>query len=279
MIERELQIFASELRRLRLAADFRTGKEFAAAIGWIASKVSRIENARTLPSDDDLVTWLNSVRADEETSTRLRDQLVDIRVERDRWKQQLRHGHSDRQRDEAIAERDATRIVSVELFLVNGLVQIPAYARSVFELAAGMHATPADTDAAVRERIQRQDVLYDPSKRIEVLIGESALRYPIATVPVLRAQIDRLLNLIGLAHVRLGIVPLDALQPTITMHGFTIHDDTVIVEINHAELTVTDADDVALYNDIVDRLWDVAAEGEDARAVLMRVQRAIYPSG
>ncbi|MET7991423.1 helix-turn-helix transcriptional regulator [Amycolatopsis sp. NPDC005232] len=277
MIERQLQIFAGELRRLRVLAGFQTGKEFAEHIGWIASKVSRIENARTLPADDDVDAWLAAVDADEEIAVRLRDELVDLRLERDRWKQQLRHGHSERQHGEAVAERDAARIVSVELFLVNGLVQVPAYARCVFELAAGMHATPADTDDAIRERIQRQDVLYDPGKQIEILIGESAFRYPICAAPVLRAQIDRLLNLIGLDHVRLGIVPIDTLLPTITMHGFTIHDDTVIVEVNHTELTVVEPDDVALYNDIVGRLWEVAAEGERARAVLQDVLGVLSP--
>ncbi|GAA1030823.1 MULTISPECIES: helix-turn-helix domain-containing protein [Amycolatopsis] len=271
MTDRDHQIFAGELRRLRLNAGFKTGKEFASAIGWVASKVSRIENARTIPSDDDLKVWLPAVGADEETSARLGGALVDLRLERDRWKQQLRRGHSQRQHAEAVAERDATRIVSVELFLVPGLVQTPGYARNVFEMAAEMHDTRADTDDAVRERIRRQDVLYDPSKRIEILIGESAFRYPICEVPVLRVQIDRLLNLIGLAHVRFGIIPLDRPLPTITMHGFTIHDDTVLVEVNHTELTVVDADDVALYDTIVDQLWQVAAEGEAARTLLQRV--------
>lgn len=271
MIERDHQIFAGELRSLRIKAGFKTGKDFAAHIRWVASKVSRIENARTLPADDDLDVWFPAVGADAETEARLRGVLVDLRLERDRWKQQLRHGHSDRQHAEAVSERDAARIVSVELFVVNGLVQTPAYARSLFELAAEMHGTRADTDEAVRARIQRQDVLYDPAKRVEILVGESALRYPIGPVAVMRAQIDRLLNLIGIPHVRLGIIPIDRPLPTITMHGFTIHDDTVLVEINHTEITVTEPDDVELYNDITARLWQVAAEGEAARTLLQRV--------
>jgi hypothetical protein len=269
--DREHQIFAGELRRLRIDAGFETGKDFAAHLGWVASKVSRIENARTLLSDADLDVWLRGVGADDETAARLHGVLIDLRLERDRWKQQLRRGHSERQRAEAVTERDATRIVSVELFLVPGLVQTPGYARHVFEMAAEMHDTRADTDDAVRERIRRQDVLYDPNKSVEILIGESAFRYPICSVPVLRVQIDRLLNLIGLAHVRLGIIPLNRQLPTITMHGFTIHDDTVLVEVNHTELTAVDAEDVELYNGIVRDLWTVAAEGEAARSTLQRV--------
>ncbi len=277
MTERDQQLFASELRRLRINAGFETGKEFAASIGWVASKVSRIENARTLPADEDLDVWLPAVSADRETDTRLRATLIDLRVERDRWKHQLRHGHAERQQVEAVTERDAARIVSVEFFVVPGLVQIPAYARAVFELAAEMHGTRADTDAAVRARIERQNVLYDPAKDIEILIGESALRYPVCPVPVMRAQIDRLLNLIGLPSVRLGIIPLDEPLPTITMHGFTLHDHTVLVEVNHTELAVVDAEDADLYALIVEKLWQAAKTGEDARALLQRVLRALAP--
>ena len=270
MIERDHQIFAGELRSLRVAAGFGTGKQFAARIGWLASKVSRIENARTLPADDDLDTWFAAVDADQATEARLRATLVDLRLERDRWKRQLKQGHAARQRGEAAAERDASRVVTVEFFVVNGLVQIPDYARVVFELASEMHRTPADTDQAVRARVQRQDVLYDPSKTIEILLGESALRYPICPAPVMRAQLDRLLNVIGLPHVRFGIVPLDRQLPTITMHGFTIHDDTVLVETNHTELTAVDAEDVELYESIVEKLWDAAVTGDDARRLLQR---------
>ncbi|WP_162834744.1 helix-turn-helix domain-containing protein [Amycolatopsis circi] len=275
MTERDHQIFASELRRLRVNAGFETGKEFASAIGWVASKVSRIEKARIIPADSDLDDWLPAVGADDETEARLRSALVDLRLARDRWKQQLRRGHSERQHVEAVAERDASFIASVELFLVPGLVQTPGYARHVFEMAAEMHETPTDSDDAVRERIQRQDVLYDPSKRIEILIGESALRYPICDVPMLRVQIDRLLNLVGLAHVRFGVIPLGTTLPTITMHGYTIHDDTVLVEVNHTEITVTETADVALYRDITERLWTIAAAGDDARDLLQRILRAL----
>ncbi|MEU6641982.1 Scr1 family TA system antitoxin-like transcriptional regulator [Saccharomonospora sp. NPDC046836] len=74
-----------------------------------------------------------------------------------------------------------------------------------------------------------------------------------------------------MAHVRLGVLPLDTVLPTITMHGYTILDDTVTIEVNHTDVIATDPDDVALYRALTDRLWDVAAEGDDARTLLARV--------
>ncbi|MFF5992945.1 MULTISPECIES: helix-turn-helix domain-containing protein [Prauserella] len=270
-IEKRQLTLADTLRGLRERAGFRTGKDFAAHIGWLPSKVSRIENGRTLPSDADVAAWAVAVGGGDLAQIELRDEVREIRLERGRWKRQLRHGHADLQRSTAKAVHDARSIVMVEFFLVPGLVQTAEYARAVFELAAEMHQTPRDSDDAVRERIRRQDVLYDPDKRVEILVAEAALRYPICPPVAMRAQLDRLGNLAGLAHVRLGVLPLDTVLPTVTMHGYTILDDTVTIEVNHTDVVATDPEDVALYRGITDRLWEAAAEGDDARELLSRV--------
>lgn len=165
----------------------------------------------------------------------------------------------------------------VEFYLVPGLVQTADYARAVFDLAAEMHHSPHDTDEAVRERIRRQDVLYDPGKSVEILVAEAALRYPVCPPAEMRAQLDRLNNIAGLRHVRLGVIPLDTVLPTITMHGYLMLNDTVIVEINHTEVVATDPDDVSLYRAITDGLWEAAAEGDDAREILTRIAAHAVP--
>jgi transcriptional regulator with XRE-family HTH domain len=270
--KRQLE-FADRLRQFRSVAGFDTGKDFADHIGWHASKVSRIENGRTLPSDADVTEWLRAANVSAADIASARDELRDIRLARDRWRQQLRDGHADRQRQEAAAERETARLVSVEFFVVPGLVQVADYARHLFLLAARMHETPSDLEAALAARIRRQAVLYDSTKTVDILVGESALRYPICPPPIIRAQADRLVTLLDLRHVRLGLIPLDVEIPTITMHGYTILDDEVVVEINHTEITVTDADDVELYERITADLWRVAVEGDEARALLENVGR------
>jgi len=269
-IDKRQLALADTLRNIRERAGYRTGKDFAERIGWQASKVSRVENGRTLPSDADIAAWTTAAGVDDDTLIALRDEVRELRLERDRWKARLRRGHAEVQRDTAEAERVATTITMVELLLVPGLVQTPDYARRVFELAAEMHGGRRDADDAVRERIRRQDVLYDPAKRVELLIGEAALRHPVGSPATMRAQRDRIANLAGLAHVRLGIVPVDVELPTITLHGYTILDDLVQIEINHTDVVVTTAEDVGLYRRITTDLWSVAAEGDEARAILSR---------
>jgi transcriptional regulator with XRE-family HTH domain len=261
--------FGDELRALRLAAGFVTGKAFAAHLGWVAPKVSRIETGAQLASDADLRAWLAAVQAPEDTATDLRERLLQLRLDRASWKRQLRGGHAGTQTSAYELERRAARIVMVEFYIVPGLLQTPEYARTAFTKFAAIHQTPGDTEAAVRERMRRQEVLYDPGKQIELLVGEAALRNLICPPAVMRAQLDRLANASGFSNVRVGIIPLGAELPVIPMSGFWMVDDQVMVEVHHTEIATTDPDDVALYNRIVDQLWTAAVEGDDARALIL----------
>ncbi|HEY1569920.1 MAG TPA: Scr1 family TA system antitoxin-like transcriptional regulator [Pseudonocardiaceae bacterium] len=204
----------------------------------------------------------------------MRDQLRDLRLARASWRRRIRRGHAPVQRQLARPEAEAVHIVTVELFLVPGLVQTAEYARAVLASAAAEMAevlAEPDTDAAVRARIRRQDVLYDPAKQIDIVVTETALRYRACPVPVLRGQLDRIGGLIGLSNVHIGIIPLVRQLPVVPLHGYLQLDDQIIVELNHTELTVGDPDEVAVYQRITDLLWTVAVEGDAARALLARI--------
>ncbi|MBE9372929.1 hypothetical protein IQ251_00560 [Saccharopolyspora sp. HNM0983] len=116
--------------------------------------------------------------------------------------------------------------------------------------------------------MQRQGVLYDTSKRIEILVGEAGLRYPICAPETMSAQLDRIGSLIGMSTVRFGILPLNRRMPYMPMHGYTLFDGLALVENITAEIRIRDEDEVATYHTLTDRLWNVAAEGDDARAIL-----------
>ena len=88
-------------------------------------------------------------------------------------------------------------------------------------------------------------------------------------------QIDRLRSVIGLPGVRFGILPLWAQLPNLLPHGYWIVDDEVFVELVHAESRIADPDEVAIYTELTDRLWTVAAEQGDAHALLTRVATEI----
>jgi hypothetical protein len=60
-------------------------------------------------------------------------------------------------------------------------------------------------------------------------------------------------------------------MPWMPMHGFWILDDQVLVENITAEIRVTDPEEVAIYAALTDQLWQVAAEGDEARDLLDRI--------
>lgn len=248
-----------------------SGVRLAKLLGWPASKTSRMQNAKQAITDEDVRNWCQAVGASAEETGELLAELRAIRLDRARWRTRLQGGHQPVQDEVARSEQQATTIRVVETALVPGLVQIPEYARSVFSTLSGLKGTPDDADAAVAARMQRQAVLYDPGKRIELLVTEAALRSPIAPPEVMAAQYDRLHGLIGARSVRFGIIPLDARLPFPLMAGWTILDDEVSVEVEHTEIVTSDPGDVEMYAEAIDALWKVAAEGNDARAIIARL--------
>lgn len=259
------------LRELRKRAGYATGKAFAERLEWAASKVSRIENGQQLPADSDLRQWLEAASASESVEADLYDQLLEIRIEQDSWRRQLRRGHTPRQEYSREIETKARQITYVELNVVPGIVQTADYARAVLLAGQHLHESPADTETAVLSRMRRQEVLYDPSKKITILVTEAGLENPICPPEVMAPQLVRMQGLIGIAHVRFGIVPLGVKLEVVPMHGFVIVDDLVLVEITHAELTVAEPADVKLYRRVTELLFESAAEGEEARKILVRV--------
>jgi transcriptional regulator with XRE-family HTH domain len=264
--------FADQLAGLRNAAGLQA-KDLAATLGWDKSKISKIENGKQLPSDDDLIAWLQAV-GETGRLEQLREQLRRLRIARDAWRRQLRAGHRARQDEAAHDESNASVIRAVDVMAVPGLLQIADYARSVFVSQAELLDVPlGDVDEAVRVRMRRSQVLYEPGRRIEILMAESALSTAVCSPGVMATQLDRLTSVIGLPEVRFGVLPAYRQLPHLLPVGFWIVDDAVFVEHAAGELRIDDGDQVAIYNRLADRLWSVAVEGDAARAVITENRR------
>lgn len=265
--------FGDKMRRLR-EQDGLDGKDLASRLGWHPSKVSKIERGKQTATDSDLIDICAVLAVPDDEARRLRQELRDLRLKQLAWRRQLRAGHRDRQRQDLVDEQTATRIRIVDLMAVPGPLQTEDYARAVFTTQAALLEVPAgDVDEAITVRMQRQHMLYDSSKSIDILIAEAALVHPVCSPAQMVAQVDRLVSATGLSGVRFGILPAYRALPHLLPHGFWIVDDVVSIEKVTGEDRETDPEQVAIYDRLADRLWSAAVTDEAARALLFDVGR------
>lgn len=273
--QRERRRLAERLRALRQAAGF-SGNRFARRIGWPQSKVSKIETAKQLPTDDDLRQWADGVEAGVETVRELQSLLDQAREEYASWKANYRAagGASGKQADSLALELEATRIREFVPAFIPGLLQTAEYARELLHRPAGPSAFGAsepDIDQMVAVRMQRQQILYRPGRQIQIVVLEAALRSRVCSPTTLAGQLDRLLAVAGLPALEFGVVPFDEDVPVYPLTGFAVfNDDLVVIETVTGEQQLSDPDEVALYEQFFDLLRQAARYGRESAAIVQR---------
>ncbi|GAA5767985.1 helix-turn-helix domain-containing protein [Streptosporangium roseum] len=260
-----------QLKQLREAAHL-SGKELAERLRWQASKVSRIENARQTATEDDITQWGQAVQAAPEIVEELIEQASSLLERQDSWRQRHRSGLAALQEDIRDLEMRTALFRVFEPGVVIGLLQTTEYARSIFTRIKRLYNAPDEIDAAIRVRMQRQEILYDQTKKFRFVLPEAVLRYRLAPLDVMRGQLDRLLAVTALPNVEFGVVPFEAPLPSALLNGFWIYDsDQVAVPTRTRDLILRDPDDVAFYERAFEEFYEIAAFREAARAVIVRV--------
>ncbi|KJY41319.1 XRE family transcriptional regulator [Streptomyces sp. NRRL B-1568] len=177
-------------------------------------------------------------------------------------------------------EQEANLIRAYEPHYIPGLLQTEDYARAV--LRAGMpHAPEADVARAVAVRRERQALLTrDRAPLLWVVMDETVLRRPIGGPDVMRAQVDRLIEVSDLPNVRLQFMPFAA-GPHPAMYGpfhifrFPIQE---LPDIAYAENLVgasyfDQRDDVSAFLEALDRMCAQAAPAHTTKAILGGIRK------
>lgn len=269
------ETLGQRLRELRLTApgDRLTGSGLARRLGWPQPKVSKLENGRQTATPDDLRQWADATdhpEAYDELLARLRGFESHIRS----WRRQLASGHKPTQDAHLAAHTTARLFRGWESSMIMGILQTPDYARHIFLRYADLQHSPRDTEEAVRSRIKRQEVLYDPAKRFHIIMWEAALRALVCPPAVLAAQLDRLAGAVGLDTVELGIIPFTASLKIPPATAFWVYDDhRVVVETWHSELWIDDATSVSTYLSAWKTLRESTVYGVDAQRVIGSARR------
>ncbi|MDS1271821.1 helix-turn-helix transcriptional regulator [Lipingzhangella sp. LS1_29] len=258
---------AARLRELRLEAGL-SGVELAQRCGWHKAKCSRIENARTPPSDADIRAWCAACGAERHTedliaSSRHAESMF---VE---WQRKQRTGLRRLQDSYLERYRDTTHFRVYSPDIVPGFVQTPAYATALLSSITEFRKIPNDVSAAVAARTRRSQIIHDSHRRFALIVEESVLRYRIGDTEAMTGQLGHLLSIMSLPAVSLGIIPFSASRPMWPLEACYIFDDRLVqVELLTTDVTLRAPTEVATYLRAFDELHKLAVYGEHARNLI-----------
>jgi Domain of unknown function (DUF5753)/Helix-turn-helix domain len=168
-------------------------------------------------------------------------------------------------------ETAASVIRTFELQFVHGLFQTEDYARAVTML--GHTSAPADEiERRVSLRLNRQDLLNGPDPpQVWTVIDEGALRRPVGGSAVMRAQLDHLVEVSGLRHVTIQVVPFSRGGHAAAGGSFTVLrfgepevPDVVYIEQLTSALYLDKHEDVDHYMEVMNHLSTEALTPADS---------------
>jgi hypothetical protein len=248
-----------QLRRLRETAAVtpeRAGYEIRAS----RSKISRMENGRVRIKERDVTDLLTLYGI---TDERTRAGLVALVRQAGALGWWSKYGDVMADWFEAYLglETAASVIRSFELQFVHGLFQTEDYARAV-TLLGHMAAPAEEIDRRVSLRLKRQDLLTGPEPpQVWSILDEGALRRPVGGGAVMRAQMERLIEVAELRHVTVQVVPFGQGGHAAAGGAFTVLrfgepevPDVVYIEQLTSALYLDKREDVDHYLEVMNNL-------------------------
>ncbi|WP_405837366.1 helix-turn-helix domain-containing protein [Streptomyces platensis] len=246
-----------------------TGLELAEHCGWSRSKSSRIMNAKTPPSADDIRAWCRTCGAEDQTE----DLIASLRTAEGmwvNWRRMERAGLRQAQEARLPLYQQTHRFRSYSSWLVPGMIQTQPYTTAALQAIQRRRGLVDDVADAVAARMERQRVLYEAGdRRFAFLIEESVLRAGIGGAEVMSGQLGHLMSIASLPHVSLGVVPMTPDRERWPAEGFWIYDAAQVnVELISGYLTITQPSEVAMYAETFAELAALAVYGAAARALI-----------
>ncbi|WP_051754806.1 helix-turn-helix domain-containing protein [Kitasatospora purpeofusca] len=180
----------SELGKLRSSRDL-SAKDVAAALGWSASKLSRIESGLVSLQERDAAKLLAHYGISSPQEVKQFLSLTRQSRQQGWW-----HAYGDALPDWFRAyvgfESDATKIVTYQCELVPGLLQTETYARHVIRAMNPTEST-TEVERRVALRMDRQQILDRPDPpQFWAIIGEAVIRRPVGNGTAMAEQLNHL---------------------------------------------------------------------------------------
>ncbi|WP_062211436.1 helix-turn-helix transcriptional regulator [Streptomyces sp. NBRC 109706] len=258
---------ADRLKEIRRDANL-TAKSVAERTGWYKSKVSRLENAVTPPSDDDIRAWCAACEADGMVADLIAASRSADNAYID-WRRLQRTGLR-RLQESYIPLFERTQSFHIYCSnVVPGLLQTEGYATALLGSIAAFRGTPDDVSAAVAARLRRSRVVYGGNCRFALLVEESVLRHRVGGAEVMAGQLGHLLSVMATPSVSLGVIPFTADREMWMVETFSIYDRRQAqVETLTAQVNVTAPSEVEQYVKAFGNFAKLAVYGSPARALI-----------
>ncbi|MFJ8359553.1 helix-turn-helix domain-containing protein [Streptomyces sp. NPDC093984] len=180
-------------------------------------------------------------------------------------------------------EGAAALIRQYEPHFVPGLMQTEEYARGVLKSGAIGQTRPEDIERHVALRMQRQELLTrDDAPRIWVVMEETALRRPVGGPAVMRAQVERLLEVTRLPHVTLQVLefssgPHPGTYGPFVLFRFAMSElpDMVYSEYLTGAVYLDARAEVATHLEVMDRMAAQAAPAQRTKEILEDLRKEL----
>ena len=163
--------------------------------------------------------------------------------------------------------------------IIPGHVQTANYARAILDNWM-VPAGPESVEERVVDRLNRQRWFSEPDPpEVSFIIGEEALHRLVGGPAVMRAQLERLIEVAELPNVTIRVIPYEAgahlaLDDSFVILGLTAPMDSIVyLETIFADLLFEHSQDVEKYQEAFARLGNVAATEEDSVARIAKIIR------
>ncbi|HUB38023.1 MAG TPA: helix-turn-helix transcriptional regulator [Streptosporangiaceae bacterium] len=271
---------ATELRRLREVSGM-SGDEVAIALGWSASKVSRIETNRIGIKPADLTRLLDLYVVDDAR----RGQLTSLSAEpepRGWW-----HGYLDSIAPEYAAyirqEESAAELKCWSPELIHGLLQTEDYATAIMEIYAPAvsHPTPGMIRRRVEVRMRRQEILSAADRQFSFILDEAALLHRYGDNDLMQRQLLHINEVSHRPNVTIRVLAFGGSHPVVSpgsfallqfapVHGTPISDIVYVEQLTRNDF-IEDEPATYEYRLAFDRIADGALDEEASRQLISRI--------
>ena len=265
---------AAELKRLRELA-LLTADEVAQRLGWSASKVSRVENARIRlkPGDVELLLGLYEVSAEQ------RDKLISLAEEdgHKRWWDAYADILSPDHLNLISFEAEASSALNYEPMVIPGLLQTESYAREVIYMwQAVMPTPPPELRRRLEVRLTRQRIISSRNPmKLSVIIDEAVLLRQIGGRAVMYEQLHHLAEISERPNIELQILPLagqhvTSAGPIMSLRIPDFGDVVYLEDFSDGRLYVEDDGLIFQHALVFKKLSEASLDFDDSRRLIRR---------